>query len=138
MSTKKKLIWISVLGILLIATLALFGWSKVYERSNSINGYLTTISPNNASLILDLKEGDVYQQSIQATRDEVLGFAIRFGTHQKTVSGKVKISFSDYHTGEKYYEDIVECINFADNLYYQFPLDRAISDGHQKKYNISI
>ncbi len=138
MSTKKKLIWISVLGILLIATLALFGWSKVYERSNSINGYLTTISPNNASLILDLKEGDVYQQSIQATRDEVLGFAIRFGTHQKTVSGKVKISFSDYHTGEKYYEDIVECINFADNLYYQFPLDRAISDGHQKKYNITL
>lgn len=138
MNTRKKVIWISVLGILLIATLTLFGLSKVNKQSASLKGYLTTVNEDSASVIIDLKENDVYEQTIQGTRNELAGFSVRFGTHQKLVQGKIKISFSDYNTGEIYYEGIIECENIADNLYYQIPFEHVLTDGYEKTYNITL
>lgn len=138
MNKKKQILYILVCSLVLTLFLWKFGGANVFYKAGNLKEYMTTVSTENAGKILNLEEGGRYQQTIKGTRDEIVGFTIRFGTYEQQVQGKLKISFSDL-SGEKiYYSQQMDCKEIIDNQYHLFRLDNVITDGWNKEYIISV
>lgn len=138
MSKRKHIIWILVLGVFLFLFLYKYGGTRVTPRLGDAVGYLTTVSESRAEEVLELKTGDVYKQTVTGTRDEIVGFSIRFGTYGQQVEGKLKATFSDVSGKNIYGEEIFDTKDLIDNQYRLFLLDEVITDGLQKEYEISL
>lgn len=138
MSKRKHIIWILVLGVFLFLFLYKYGGTRVAPRLGDAVGYLTTVSESRAEEVLELKTGDVYKQTVTGTRDEIVGFSIRFGTYGQQVEGKLKATFSDVSGKNIYGEEIFDTKDLIDNQYRLFLLDQVITDGLQKEYEISL
>lgn len=138
MSKRKHIIWILVLGVFLFLFLYKYGGTRVTPRLGDAVGYLTTVSESRAEEVLELKTGDVYKQTVTGTRDEIVGFSIRFGTYGQQVEGKLKATFSDVSGKNIYGEEIFNTKDLIDNQYRLFLLDEVITDGLQKEYEISL
>lgn len=138
MSKRKHIIWILVLGVFLFLFLYKYGGTRVTPRLGDAVGYLTTVSESRAEEVLELKTGDVYKQTVTGTRDEIVGFSIRFGTYGQQVEGKLKVTFSDTSGKNIYGEEIFDTKDLIDNQYRLFLLDKVITDGLQKEYEISL
>lgn len=138
MSKRKHIIWILVLGVFLFLFLYKYGGTRVAPRLGDAVGYLTTVSESRAEEVLELKTGDVYKQTVTGTRDEIVGFSIRFGTYGQQVEGKLKATFSDVSGKNIYGEEIFDTKDLIDNQYRLFLLDEVITDGLQKEYEISL
>lgn len=138
MSKRKHIIWILVLGVFLFLFLYKYGGTRVAPRLGDAVGYLTTVSESRAEEVLELKTGDVYKQTVTGTRDEIVGFSIRFGTYGQQVEGKLKATFSDVSGKNIYGEEIFNTKDLIDNQYRLFLLDEVITDGLQKEYEISL
>lgn len=138
MSKRKHIIWILILGVFLFLFLYKYGGTRVTPRLGDAVGYLTTVGESRAEEVLELKTGDVYKQTITGTRDEIVGFSIRFGTYGQQVEGKLKATFSDVSGETIYGEEIFDTKDLIDNQYRLFLLDQVITDGLQKEYEISL
>lgn len=138
MSKRKHIIWILILGVFLFLFLYKYGGTRVTPRLGDAVGYLTTVGESRAEEVLELKTGDVYKQTVTGTRDEIVGFSIRFGTYGQQVEGKLKATFSDVSGETIYGEEIFDTKDLIDNQYRLFLLDQVITDGLQKEYEISL
>ena len=138
MSKRKHIIWILILGVFLFLFLYKYGGTRVTPRLGDAVGYLTTVGESRAEEVLELKTGDVYKQTVTGTRDEIVGFSIRFGTYGQQVEGKLKATFSDVSGENIYGEEIFDTKDLIDNQYRLFLLDQVITDGLQKEYEISL
>lgn len=138
MSKRKHIIWILILGVFLFLFLYKYGGTRVTPRLGDAVGYLTTVGESRAEEVLELKTGDVYKQTITGSRDEIVGFSIRFGTYGQQVEGKLKAAFSDVSGETIYGEEIFDTKDLIDNQYRLFLLDQVITDGLQKEYEISL
>lgn len=138
MSKYKNIIGILGITVLMFLFLYKFAGINVLPHIGEAKEYVTTVSETEAKEILELKEGDIYQQTIVATRDEVAGFNIRFGTYEKQVHGKLKISFKEVNSDDIYESMELDCVNIVDNQYHLFVLNPVITDGKDRKYEISI
>ena len=138
MSKRKHIIWILILGVFLFLFLYKYGGTRVTPRLGDAVGYLTTVGESRAEEVLELKTGDVYKQTITGSRDEIVGFSIRFGTYGQQVEGKLKATFSDVSGETIYGEEIFDTKDLIDNQYRLFLLDQVITDGLQKEYEISL
>lgn len=138
MSKRKHIIWILILGVFLFLFLYKYGGTRVTPRLGDAIGYLTTVGESRAEEVLELKTGDMYKQTVTGTRDEIVGFSIRFGTYGQQVEGKLKATFSDVSGETIYGEEIFDTKDLIDNQYRLFLLDQVITDGLQKEYEISL
>lgn len=138
MNKKKQIIWISCIAVFLFLFLWKFGGINVFYNVGNVNGYMTTVGKQNAKEILDMKQGDVYQQTLVGTRDEIVGFTVRFGTYGQQVKGKLKVTFSDISGKNVYFNKTLDCKKIIDNEYHLFLLDEVITDGREKEYRITI
>ena len=138
MSKRKHIIWILILGVFLFLFLYKYGGTRVTPRLGDAVGYLTTVGESRAEEVLELKTGDMYKQTVTGTRDEIVGFSIRFGTYGQQVEGKLKATFSDVSGETIYGEEIFDTKDLIDNQYRLFLLDQVITDGLQKEYEISL
>ena len=138
MSKRKSIGLILVLGVFLFLFLYKYGGTRVEPRLGDAVGYLTTVSESRAEKVLELKTGDVYKQTVTGTRDEIVGFSIRFGTYGQEVEGRLKATFSDASGETIYGEEIFDTKDLVDNQYRLFLLDQVITDGLQKEYEISL
>lgn len=138
MSKRKHIIWILILGVFLFLFLYKYGGTRVTPRLGDAVGYLTTVGESRAEEVLELKTGDVYKQTVTGTRDEIVGFSIRFGTYRQQVEGKLKATFSAVSGENIYGEEIFDTKDLIDNQYRLFLLDQVITDGLQKEYEISL
>lgn len=138
MSKRKSIGLILVLGVFLFLFLYKYGGTRVEPRLGDAVGYLTTVSESRAEKVLELKTGDVYKQTVTGTRDEIVGFSIRFGTYGQEVEGRLKATFSDVSGETIYGEEIFDTKDLVDNQYRLFLLDQVITDGLQKEYEISL
>lgn len=138
MSKRKHIIWILILGVFLFLFLYKYGGTRVTPRLGDAVGYLTTVGEFRAEEVLELKTGDMYKQTVTGTRDEIVGFSIRFGTYGQQVEGKLKATFSDVSGETIYGEEIFDTKDLIDNQYRLFLLDQVITDGLQKEYEISL
>ena len=138
MSKRKNIIWILILGVFLFLFLYKYGGTRVTPRLGDAVGYLTTVGESRAEEVLELKTGDMYKQTVTGTRDEIVGFSIRFGTYGQQVEGKLKATFSDVSGETIYGEEIFDTKDLIDNQYRLFLLDQVITDGLQKEYEISL
>lgn len=137
-SKRKHIIWILILGVFLFLFLYKYGGTRVTPRLGDAVGYLTTVGESRAEEVLELKTGDMYKQTVTGTRDEIVGFSIRFGTYGQQVEGKLKATFSDVSGETIYGEEIFDTKDLIDNQYRLFLLDQVITDGLQKEYEISL
>ena len=138
MSKRKHIIWILILGVFLFLFLYKYGGTRVTPRLGDAVGYLTTVGESRAEEVLELKTGDMYKQTVTGTRDEIVGFSIRFGTYGQQVEGKLKATFSDVSGETIYGEEIFDTKDLIDYQYRLFLLDQVITDGLQKEYEISL
>ena len=138
MSKRKHIIWILILGVFLFLFLYKYGGTRVTPRLGDAVGYLTTVGESRAEEVLELKTWDMYKQTVTGTRDEIVGFSIRFGTYGQQVEGKLKATFSDVSGETIYGEEIFDTKDLIDNQYRLFLLDQVITDGLQKEYEISL
>lgn len=138
MSKRKHIIWILILGVFLFLFLYKYGGTRVTPRLGDAVGYLTTVGESRAEEVLELKTGDMYKQTVTGTRDEIVGFSIRFGTYRQQVEGKLKATFSAVSGENIYGEEIFDTKDLIDNQYRLFLLDQVITDGLQKEYEISL
>ena len=123
MSKRKHIIWILILGVFLFLFLYKYGGTRVTPRLGDAVGYLTTVGESRAEEVLELKTGDMYKQTVTGTRDEIVGFSIRFGTYGQQVEGKLKATFSDVSGETIYGEEIFDTKDLIDNQYRLFLLD---------------
>ena len=129
-----------ILGITVLMFLFLYKFAgiNVLPHLGDAKGYVNTVNEASAKEVLELKEGDIYKQTIVATRDEVAGFNIRFGTYGEQVHGKLRVSFSDIASGNVYESTELDCEAIVDNQYHLFVLNPVITDGKDQQYEISI
>lgn len=135
---KKKIIIIFCTVIILSIFLIKFIGSQVHLKTSVVRDYFNTVEEYEIDKIFDLKQGDIYEQSITGTREEIAGFNIKFGTYGANVQGKIKISFENESGDLSYYDEILDCQTIKDNEYKLFEFDNIITDGYDKKYRIGI
>lgn len=137
-TVKKKIIIIACAVIVLALFLIKFAGLRVLPKTSEVRDYLTTVEEYEVTSIFDLHQGDVYEQTITGTREEIAGFNIKFGTYAVTVQGKLQISFEDIDGNTSYYNEILDCQTIKDNEYKLFLLNNVITDGYGKNYKIRI
>ena len=122
-------------GIVLLGLLLFYGMTRVYPKTVETKDYITTTNREETEVI-ELEEGNVYQQTIVAPRDEIAGFNIRFGNYSSLVNGKLQIRFEDDNS--IYYDEEFGCQEIIDNEYHFFQLKQPILNGAGKEYTITI
>lgn len=80
-TVKKKIIIIACAVIVLALFLIKFAGLRVLPKTSEVRDYLTTVEEYEVTSIFDLHQGDVYEQTITGTREEIAGFNIKFGTY---------------------------------------------------------
>lgn len=135
---KKKLIILVCILLGMILFFTKYAGLRVIPKTSSVRGYLTTVAEDQITDIIDLKQGDVYQQTLTGTRDEIAGFNIKFGTYEKEVQGYLRILFEDVTDKIVLYDETLDCETVKDNEYLLFKLKNTITDGFGKTYKITI